>query len=131
MKTKVFATVIIVLSTVSFCFSQPEHGGMKPPSINERIKMVKERICKPLNLDNLQTEKVSSAFNDFFEEMDQLVDKNTKPPVRSEKSKVDSFAKIRDENVKLIIPESQFPKYLELELAGRPKGPEDGGSHPN
>ena len=97
----------------------------------ERIKMVKERICKPLNLDNLQTEKVSSAFNDFFEEMDQLVDKNTKPPVRSEKSKVDSFAKIRDENVKLIIPESQFPKYLELELAGRPKGPEDGGSHPN
>ena len=74
MRTKLFATVIMVLSAVSFCFSQPEHGGMKPPSKNERIKMVKERICQPLNLDKLQTEKVTSAFNDFFVEMDKLVD---------------------------------------------------------
>ena len=131
MRTKLFATVIMVLSAVSFCFSQPEHGGMKPPSKNERIKMVKERICQPLNLDKLQTEKVTSAFNDFFVEMDKLVDRSVKPPVRPEKSKVDSLAKIRDEKVKHIMQESKFTKYLELELAGRPKGPEDGEPHPN
>ena len=130
MKTKVFATVIMVLSAVSFCFSQPEHGGMKPPSKNERIKMVKELICKPLNLDKSQTEKVTSTFKDFFEEMDKLVDRSAKPPVRPEKSIIDSLAKIRDEKVKLIIQESQFAKYLELELAGRPKGPRNDGPRP-
>ena len=131
MKTKVFATVIMVFSAVSFCLSQPNHDGMKPPSISERIKMVEERICQPLKLNKGQTEKVTTAFNEFFAEMDKLADKSATPPARPEKSKLDALAKIRDEKVRLIIPESIFPKYLELELANRPKGPEDGGPRPN
>lgn len=127
MKTRVFATVIILLSAVSFCFSQPKDDSQKPTSLKEKICIVEDRICKPLNLDKQQTEKVTSAFNEFFTEMEKLVDKSTNPPTRPDKAKADALGKIRDEKVKGAIPTTLFPKYLELELSARPKGPEDEG----
>ncbi len=130
MKTRILAALIILLSAVSFGFSQPKDGSPQPPSLKERIGMIEERICKPLNLNKQQTEKVTAAFNEFFVEMEKLVDKSTNPPVRPEKSKIDALAKIRDEKLKLTIPATLFPKYLELELASRPKGFENGGPSP-
>jgi len=125
MKTKLLLAAITIFLGICNCFSQPGNGGMKPPSLEERLKMVNEKICQPLKLDNTQVEKVSSAFNDFFTEMDKLVDKSTNPPTRPEKSKVDALAKIRDEKVKQAIPEALFTKYLELEKTTRPKPCED------
>ena len=93
--------------------------------------MIEERICKPLNIDKQQTEKVTAAFNEFFVEIEKLVDKSTNPPTRPDKAKVDALGKIRDEKVKLIIPAALFPKYLELEMAGRPKGPKEGERQPS
>ena len=39
--------------------------------------------------------------------------------------------KIRNEKVKLVIPESLYAKYLELELSSRPKDPCEGRPRPN
>jgi hypothetical protein len=122
MKTIKFAIGIAILLIGSACFSQPGNGGMKPPSIEERLKMVDKEICQPLKLDNTQKEKVSAAFKDFFVALDKLAT----PPERPEKSKVDALAKTRDEKVKLAIPAASYTKYLELEKAARPKGPEEG-----
>jgi len=113
---------MMILLTGGACFSQPGNGGMKPPSIEERLKMVDKEICQPLKLDKSQTEKVTAAFKDFFVEMDKIAT----PPARPEKSKVDALAKTRDEKVKQTIPATLYPKYLELEKATRPKGPEEG-----
>jgi len=124
MKTIMLILGIAILLSGSACFSQPGNGGMKPPSIEERLKMVDKEICQPLKLDKTQKEKVSAAFNDFFVALDKLAT----PPARPEKAKIDALAKIRDEKVKLAIPEALFPKYLELEKATHPKGPEAG--HP-
>ncbi|MFZ4550078.1 MAG: hypothetical protein ACOYN4_21700 [Bacteroidales bacterium] len=122
MKTIKLAIVLAILLTGSACFSQPGNGGMKPPSIEERLKMVDKEICQPLKLDKTQTGKVSAAFKDFFVELDKIA----APPARPEKSKVDALAKIRDEKVKQAIPAALYAKYLELEKATRPKGPEEG-----
>ena len=118
-------SVIIVLFISLFtglCFAQPqaEGKGRKPPTIEERLKMVNEKICQPLNLDKNQTEKVSLAFKDFFTEMDKLIDFKANPPRMPEKSKVDALAKIRDNKVKQFIPENLFQKYIELEKSIRP-----------
>jgi hypothetical protein len=126
MKTIKFAISIAILLIGSACFSQPGNGGIKPPSIEDRLKMVDKEICQPLKLDKSQTEKVTAAFKDFFVEMDKLVDKNANPPARPEKSKIDPLAKTRDEKVKQAIPAALYPNYLELEKATRPKGPEEG-----
>ena len=122
MKTKIIAISVVLVLIGSMCFAQPENNGMKQKSTEERLKMVDEKICQPLKLDNTQKVKVMSAFNDFFVEMD----KSAKPPAKSEKTKVDALSKIRDEKVKQAIPAVLFPKYLELEKTTRPKGPEEG-----
>jgi len=122
MKTIKIAIGIAILLIGNACFSQPGNGGMKPPSIEERLKMVDKEICQPLKLDKAQKEKVSAAFNDFFVELDKLAT----PTARPEKTKVDALAKSRDEKVKQAIPATSYTKYLELEKAARPKGPEEG-----
>jgi hypothetical protein len=122
MKTKLLFTAIAFLLGLNICFSQPGNGGMKLPGIEERLKMVAKEICQPLKLDKSQTEKVTAAFKDFFVETDKLAT----PTARPEKTKVDALAKARDENVKQAIPAASYPKYLELEKAARPKGPEAG-----
>lgn len=115
----VLTTLVISLFARSICLAQPGDGNMRPPTMEERIKMIDEKICQPLKLNNPQKVKVLTAFHDFFAELD----KSAKPPTRPEKSKVDALAKIRDAKVKLAIPATLFQKYLELELSTRPKGP--------
>ena len=122
MKTKLVCTAIACILGLNICFAQPGTGGKKPPSIEERLKMVDKEICQPLKLDKTQTGKVSAAFKDFFVEMDKLAT----PPAMPEIAKADALAKVRDEKVKQAIPAALYPKYLELEKATRPKGPEEG-----
>lgn len=117
MKSKIVAISLIFLLIGSVCIAQP--GSGKPPTIEERIKMVDEKICQPLKLNSTQKVKVLTAFRDFFVELDKIA----KPPARPEKSKVDALSKIRDDKVKLAIPASLFPKYLELEMKSRPQRP--------
>lgn len=115
------AFIVLFISSLStICLAQPNGKEHKPPTIEERLKMVTEKICQPLQLDKNQTAKVSVAFKDFFTEMDKLIDFKTNPPRMPEKSKVDALAKIRDNKVKKVIPENVFDKYIELEKSIRP-----------
>lgn len=115
------AFIVLFISSLStICLAQPNGKEHKPPTIEERLKMVNEKICQPLKLDKNQTTKVSVIFKDFFTEMDKLMDFKTNPPRMPEKSKVDALAKIRDNKVKNVIPENVFDKYIELEKSIRP-----------
>jgi len=122
MKTKIVLTTLFISLFTGVCFSQPqpEGKGRKPLTIEVRLKMINEKICQPLKLDKTQSAKVSVAFNDFFTGMDKLIDFKTNPPTRPEKSKVDALVNLRDEKVKIAIPENSFNKYLELEKSIRP-----------
>ncbi len=115
------AFIVLFISSLStICLAQPNGKEHKPPTIEERLKMVNEKICQPLKLDKNQTTKVSVIFKYFFTEMDKLIDFKTNPPRMPEKSKVDALAKIRDNKVKNVIPENVFDKYIELEKSIRP-----------
>lgn len=120
MKTKIALIVLFISLFSTISLAQPNGNDHKPPTIEERLKMVNEKICQPLKLDKNQTAKVSVAFKDFFTEMDKLMDFKINPPRMPEKSKVDALAKIRDNKVKKVIPENVFDKYIELEKSIRP-----------
>jgi hypothetical protein len=122
MRSHIVVTTFFISLFSGICFAQPQPDGKrrKPPTIEERLKMVSEKICQPLKLDKNQTAKVSVAFKDFFNEMDKLIDFKSNPPRMPEKSKIDALAKIRDNKVKKVIPEKLFDKYLELEKSTRP-----------
>ncbi len=119
--TSVITAFFIVLFTnICFAQTQPDGKGRKPPTMEERLKMINEKICLPLKLDKNQTTKMGVAFKDFFTEMDNLIDFKSNPPRMPEKSKVDILAKIRDNKVKKDIPENLFAKYVELEKTIHP-----------
>ena len=122
MKSISIVTALFISLLTSVCFAQPQTDGKgrKPPTSEELLKMVNEKICQPLKLDKNQTAKVSVAFKDFFTEMDKLIDFKSNPPRMPEKSKIDALAKIRDNKVKKAIPEKLFDKYIELEKTTRP-----------
>ena len=122
MKSKIVMLALFISLFTGVCFAQPQPDGKgrKPPTNEELLKMVNEKICQPLKLDKNQTAKVGVAFKEFFTEMDKLIDSKSNPPRMPEKSKVDALAKIRDNKVKKEIPESLFAKYIELEKTTRP-----------
>lgn len=106
-------TFIFVLSfflTIT-AFSQPKR------SLEDRLKMIEQKICKPLSLNKTDTEKVKSYFNEFFIEVDKLSALGT-PPNRE---KVEVLSQIRDNKIKLILSEEQYKKYVKLEIETRPK----------
>ena len=90
----------------------------------ERLKVVDEKICKPLFLTEAQKENLVKAFSEFYTEIDKLrkSEPNRQKPL--DKSKVDPLEKARDLQIKKVITSVQFSKYLELEKASRPPQPE-------
>jgi hypothetical protein len=100
-----------------------DKNGHTPPSSEDRMKMVEEKIIKPLSLNSSQSETVSGAFREFFDNMDklrQLQQNSTTPP---DKSKVEQLKKARDEKIKVVLTNEQFIKYEELEKSARPPKP--------
>jgi hypothetical protein len=91
-----------------------------PPSIDERLKIIDEKICSPLSLSTVQKETVNKAFRDFYTEMDKLVKSRASVQMPLDKSKVEPLEKTRDAKIKQVISDEQFIKYMELEKVARP-----------
>jgi hypothetical protein len=117
-----FSMLLVMISV--FCSAQSDVKRKNPPPIEERLKMINEKICLPLKLDKKQTETVSQAFKEFFIEIDKLIDFKENQPRQPEKSKVDAFAKVRDAKIKKVIPSNLYIKFQELEIASRPPNPD-------
>jgi hypothetical protein len=130
---KIWST-LVVLGLMLFTnqlMAQPGGEKMEPPTLEQKLKNVEEKISTPLKLDKAQKKVVNDAFTAFFNSADQLVDRNANPPVRPDKEKIDALSKVRDEKIKQAITADSFAKYLELEKALRPnrdrQGPPQGG----
>ena len=98
----------------------------EPPSLEERLKIVSEKICKPLSLTAIQQETVNKAFIGFYTEMDQLMNARGDHPAPPDKSKVDPMEKARNAKIQQVMTAEKFKKFLELEKESRPARP-DGG----
>lgn len=105
----------------------PPDAGNKPktgpPSIDERIKIVDEKICKPLSISASQKETIDKAFREFYTEMDKLPKSQANLQTPPDKSKVEPLEKARDAKIKQVLSADKFKKYQELEKAARPNKP--------
>jgi hypothetical protein len=99
-------------------------AGNKPPSLEERMKLVDEKIIKPLSLNSSQSETVNSAFKEFFTGMDKVRESQESNQVPPDKTKIEPIEKSRDEKIKQILSGEQFVKYQELEKSARPPKPD-------
>jgi|WetSurSiteA1Bulk_404760.scaffolds.fasta_scaffold72171_2 hypothetical protein len=105
--------------------SQESRKG--PVSDEDRMKVVDEKIIKPLSLNSSQSETVTIAFREFFSDIDKIrkTQQDSRAPV--EKSKIDPLEKARDEKISKVLSQEQYLRYTELEKASRPPKPDQKG----
>ncbi len=136
-------TVIIaaMLALASVSKAQPnQQQPPKPPTPEERLKHVSEKLNKDLQLNTTQKEKVATAYKAFFADIEKYRNKDGKqqppPPPQPPVSKeiADKLSAQRDAKIKLALTADQYKKYLEIEKTLRPKRPgkpgEDGPPQP-
>lgn len=112
----------------------PESGKTErpnPPPLQERLKVVEEKICKPLSLTTMQRDKIIIAFSEFYTEMDKLTKSQPGSQGPPEKSKVDPLENTRNLKVKQLLEGEQFKKFLDLEKEVRPERPGEKKPKPN
>lgn len=122
---KQFLTLFALLGFTAV-IAQPE--PFKPPSKEERLKQVTEKISKEITLTAVQKTKLEAAYSEFFEGMEKLRAKEAKPaapppppPVNREAAK--KLSAVRDAKIKTVLSETQFRKYAAMEKSLRPPGP--------
>ena len=101
----------------------------KPPSQEERLKQVSEKITKEIKLSTAQKAKVEAAYKDFFVDVEKLRAKNGNkemppPPPPGSKEDMDKLSKARDAKIKSALTETQYTKYVEMEASLRPPKPD-------
>jgi hypothetical protein len=101
-----------------------EKNNGAPPTLEERLKIVEDKITKPLSLDSGQSAKVIAAFRLFYLEREKLKNTSSNSDARPDREKVDALVKARDESIRSAIPESAFEKYRELEKSMHPHPPQ-------
>jgi hypothetical protein len=123
---KSFFLLFSIAATVSTMAQPP-----KPPTNEEKLKHVSEKINKEITLTAAQKAKIEAAYKEFFISMDKLR-KDGKPeappppppPPPGKKEDVDKLVKARDAKIKSVLSESQYKKYAEVEKSLRPPRPE-------
>ncbi len=111
--------------------SPDNSGNPNPPSNDDLMKTLQEKIIKPLGLNTAQSEAVTGAYKDFTAALEKLKKAQTDPRQPVEKSKVEPLVKARDEKISKVLTKDQFTKYMELEKSMRPAKPGETGSKQN
>jgi hypothetical protein len=101
----------------------------QPPSPEERLKHVSEKLEKELKLSAAQKEKLTAAYREFFSGMEKLHKTEGKPvpppppPPPKNKEAVEKLTKARDAEIKSVLTAAQYQKYAEIEKTMRPPAP--------
>ena len=125
---------MILASTTVFAQQgpPPQGGHQGPPSPQERLNHINQKLNKELSLSAEQQKKVDTAFAAFFAQMDKLRGKNPPPPPPPvKKEDADRLEKQRDEQIKKVLTPAQYQKFVSIEQSLRPphpKGPRGQGN---
>ncbi|MCX6268319.1 MAG: hypothetical protein NTW16_13325 [Bacteroidetes bacterium] len=98
-------------------------GRRNPPSAEEKLNKLQEKIIKPLALNSTQSEAVIKAYKEFYTGMENLRKAQSNQQDRLDKSKVQPLKKTRDDQIRKVLTNEQFVKYQELEKSSRPQKP--------
>jgi len=102
--------------------NEPPH---KPPTVEERLKHVKEVMDKDASLNEEKQKQVTDVFKQFFTKADKL----NPPPPPPNKEEMDKLVKERDAAVAKILTAEEFKRYQEAEKKLRPPHPPGPGEN--
>ena len=132
MKKKLVILALFVFAGIGAINAQ-EHpkkeGPRKPPTVEERMKHVKETLAKDASLSAEKQQKIMELFKQFFIKADKVAP----PPPPPNKEEMDKLVKERDEAVAKVLTAEEFKRYKEAEKKLRPPHPPkpgEGGGNP-
>lgn len=110
-----------------------QQAPSKPPTPEQKLQHVTERINKTITLTEAQKKVIHEAYQDFFKSEEALRKKggNAKmppppPPPPADKAAMDKLVAERDAKIKSVLSADTYKKYLELEKSMRPPRPGSG-----
>ena len=95
---------------------EPPH---KPPTVEERLKHLKEVMVKDASLNVEKQQEISEVFKQFFIKADKL----NPPPPPPNKAEMDKLVKERDDAIAKILTADEFKRFKEAEKKLRPPHP--------
>lgn len=127
---KIVVLTLGLITTCTMLHAQPAGSPPKPPSAEDRLKRVNEKMKASLQLSAKQQAVINDAFKQFFTEADKLRPQAPPPPPPPDKAKIEPLAKKRDAAIKAVLTDEQYKKYIEVEKTLRPQGPRGSGKPP-
>lgn len=129
MKLKHGFLAIVLLGTAFFAQAQP--GGQRR-TIEERVKMVHEKIDSAFKLDKDKLAKVDAVFTKYYKDQDKLredmMNGGERPDFQAMREKMQPLTDARDKELKTILTDEQFKKWRdEIEPSMMPRRGGPGG----
>ncbi|MBN8863744.1 MAG: hypothetical protein J0H92_10250 [Sphingobacteriales bacterium] len=130
MKLKHALLAVVLMSAALFAQAQP--GGQRR-TVEERVKMVHEKIDSAFKLDADKLAKVDAAFTKYYKDQDKLREEmmsgGERPDFQAMREKMQPLTDARDKELKTILTDEQFKKWKEeIEPAMMPRRGGGGGN---
>ena len=123
MKKNILIAVAIVFTG---CFAANAQGPQQM-SMEDRVKMVMEKLNAGLKLTPAQQPLTDSAFTNYYRAMQKLRE-GLPQGERPDQTEMQKIRTSRDENLKKIFTDEQYKKFKdEVEATLRPQRPNNGG----
>ena len=133
MKQKITMLVALVLmGALSLQAQQQDQGQPRPRrSVEERVKLIMDKLNTDLQLNATQQTSVSGTFTDYFKTNEKLM-QGMEPNTRPDRSELMKNLEARDAKLKGVLSESQYKKFKdEIEpTMRRQRGPRPDGDKP-
>ena len=90
------------------------HGNSTPPSNEQRLKTLQEKVIEPLGLSSTQKEAVSKAYSEFFTSVESLKKSQANSQTHPDKTKIEPLKKERDEKIRQILSKEQYLSLIHI-----------------
>ncbi|MEO6837069.1 MAG: hypothetical protein ABI261_06075 [Ginsengibacter sp.] len=117
MKIKITILFSLLLFATTTIFAQ----DVRNRSVSERVKITMDKITSTLKLDASQASRTDSAFADFYQSQNKLMENAKASGNRPNRQNFEKIISSRDEKLKEIFTEDQYTKFKnEVEDSLRP-----------
>lgn len=114
MKNKIFLVAILLLSVV-FVKAQGGGGGFQRRTVEERVKIVHDKMDSAFKLEAAKLKEVDDIFTNYYKASDKLREEmmsgGERPDPQVMREKMQPMTTERDDKLKKVLTEDQYKKW--------------------
>lgn len=107
MKIKITMLFSLLLLATTTIYAQ----DVRSRTVSERVKITMDKITSPLKLDASQANRTDTAFTDFYQSQNKMMENAKASGNRPNRQDFEKIISARDEKLKEIFTEDQYTKF--------------------